>query len=486
MENDKIIEKIINNYEKKKSNDKIKLVISFDGVKNVLTEFIIDDYGSRIGITKTLKDDFIRDNIIFNDIDIKSFKNYLYENRAFNIEKSQIEIIRGIDQTKNKPLLEIDFKYKTIKYNVPLIKKIDNEPEYVKTLIDTIFLNNNIYLEFIYDFIAQYVTQHRTNQRVALILKGGRGLGKTLFIDILRMMFDITGVRNYDTSRFNSHKANTKLIVYDEADSINENKNNFRQLENIIKKDLGSSFQEIELKGKDKKITKSSFYLIVATNNNFPITISEKPIDTKNNQFFVCDFENTNIPLNQRLPKGYNINTEKIRKNLRAFIDKYILNSPKEISPYQKILNYQKNNYRYGLIVPITNAELDLVESTKTKTDRAIDQMFELIVNRELNGIYDNNNYEIISGKTIIDNILTNNKGYSYISYRVIENIHYENRIISTPINKKGFETYLKKENINFENNKSKKYNGKTQKGYKIDSKDLHNFLKENFDFKPK
>jgi hypothetical protein len=482
------IEKIITDYEKKKSNNKVKIVISFDGVKNVLTEFIIDDYGLRIGITKTLKDNFIKSNIIENENekDIKDFKNYLYEYRAFNLEKAPVDIIRGIAQTKDKPLLDIDFKYKNIKHNVPLIAKINNNAEYVKTLIDTIFLNEPIYLEFIYDFIAQYITQHRTNQRVAIILKGGRGIGKTLFIDILRMMFDITGVRNYDTSRFNSHKANTKLIVYDEADSISENKNNFRQLENIIKKDLGSSLQEIELKGKDKRMSQSSFYLIVATNNSFPITISEKPIDTKNNQFFVCDFKNTSEPLNQRLPKGYNINTEMIRSNLRAFLDKYILNSPYEVSPYQKVLKYDKDNYRYGLVVPITDAELELVESTKTKTDRAIDAMFELIVNRTLNGIKDNNNNEIIPGKTIIDKVLTNNKGFSYISYNIIENIHYENKFINSQINKKGFETYLKKENIKFENNILKKYNGKVQRGYKINSKDLHKFLKESFDFESK
>jgi len=47
-------------------------------------------------------------------------------------------------------------------------------------------------------------------------------------------------------------------------------------------------------------------------------------------------------------------------------------------------------------------AELELVESTKTKTDRAIDAMFELIVNRTLNGIKDNNNNNNTSISCII------------------------------------------------------------------------------------
>jgi len=480
------IKKLITNYENKHSDEETKTIISYDGIKNVITEFNIDNYGIRIGITKNLKDDFIKDKIIKDNknIDIKDFKNYLFEYRAFNIEKSQIEIIRKLNKNINEPL-QIDFKHRDIKYYVPLIQKIDNNPDYVKTIIDTIFLKNPVYLQFIYDFIAQYITQHRTTQRVAIILKGGRGIGKTLFIDILRMLFDITAVRNYDTSRFNSHKANTKLIVYDEADSVSENKNNFKQLENIIKKDLGSSIQEIELKGKDKRITKSSFYLIVATNNNFPITISEKPIDTKNNQFFVCDFNNIDKPLSERLPKNFQINSEKIKRNLRAFIDKYILNSPNEISSYERVIKFNKDNYRYGLVVPITDEELDLVESSKTKVDRAIDSMFELIVDRKLNGINDNNNIELISGHTIIKNILNNNKGFSYISYNIIENIHFENKLISQ-INKKGFETYLKKENIKFEKNISKKYDKNNQRGYKINSRDLHKFLKENFQFEPK
>ena len=84
-----------------------------------------------------------------------------------------------------------------------------------------------------------------------------------------------------------------------------------------------------------------------------------------------------------------------------------------------------------------------------------------------------------------MDKLLINNKGFCYISYDVIENIHYENKFINSQINKKGFETYLKKENIKFERNKNKKYDGKQQKSYKINAKDLHNFLEENFDFEP-
>jgi len=496
----KNIEEIIQRYETKhssidkKKEKQIKVVVHTDGSRYLITTFKIDNQGLKIINESILKDNIIA-YLFFNNIiddiknnnekaaeikktlkrEIENFKLYLFQNRSFNLSKTYFKYIRGLNDTKDKEILELDYKYRELNYNIPLISLIDDSnSDYVKTLIDTIFLNNQEYLLFIYEFIAQYVTEHRTNQRVAIILKGGRGIGKTLFIDILRMLFDDMSVRNFDTGRFNTHKANTKLIVYDEADSVNESKNTYKQLENIIKKDLGSSYQEIEAKGKEKEVIKSSFYLIIATNNNYPITISEKPINTKNNQFFVCDFKNVQGSLTDRLPKDYTINPKTIRRNLRAFINKYILTD----QILSNLESYEKDNYRYGLNVPITKEELELVESTKTKVDRAIESMFDLIINEEIK------HTGSIAKTSIIDSFKIDKKGYCFVSNLVISNLKKDNDVINSEINNKGFESYLKRYNIEYHKKSQRVRIANEQKtivtkGYKIHYSDLKKHLKD-------
>ncbi len=378
---------------------------------------------------------------------------YCMEHRSIQLDKIQLKEIRGINKTQGKPFFDIDFTGETVNLNYQLTKGVGGDPEYIKNILDEIFTYNKEALTFIYDFIYQYVTEYRSAAKATIILKGGRAMGKNVFVDIMGSFFDGTSVRKHDNSRFNSERLNAKIIYKDESEESKEGNSNFKDLEKMAKESSGSEWQEIERKGKDKIIARSTYYLIILSNNDSVMTISEKPVDTRNNQFFVWDFE-TKVPLSTRIAKNFPDmdfygGSGLIKKNARAFLDKYILNDiAAENGPSLRSLDYK--GYRYGIPVPITRAELQLAEDTKTKADRSFEMMIELIVNKE----FEDKTFSIND----LNNLLTepDKNGNVFIFTFILNAAARNNDSLETKINIKSVIKYCNNNNIEFIANKSK------------------------------
>ena len=424
-------------------------------------------------------------NTKLDNTQVKELSNaltmYVLENRKILLDKVIIKEIRGINETKDKPFFELDFDRERAYLNYPLTRG-QGDPEYIKNILDEVFLNNKQALTFIYDFIYQYVTEYRSSARATIILKGGRGMGKNVFVDILASFFGGDSVRKMDNSRFNSERLNAKVILKDESEESKEGKNNFKDLEKMAKESSGSEYQEIELKGKDKILEKTTYYLIILSNNDTVMTISEAPKDEKNNQFFVWDFEDNTEPLSSRIAKKFPDmefyqGSGLLKKNARAFLDKYIfwnaeiIDSPAERVPYYK-------NCRYGIPVPITSAELELVESTKTKADRSFEMLVELITAQEIRStaLEANDIHELFT--------VSDTKGRVFLATKIINSASKDNNSLETSLNIKSVVKYCKNYNIKCEPNKAKRFrpNGSLTrqmvKGVYLDGKDLERVFK--------
>ena len=229
----------------------------------------------------------------------------------------------------------------------PEVELEDNA--FIDAVLEQIF---GKYSAFIKSWIAYYTYTNHKHLPV-IILTGPRATGKSLFADMISMIYQPIAGRFDTTSVYTEHNG-LKLAVIEEADEIDNKK-----LYSILK-DVGGTDKLIKnVKYGPKTLVKNNLNVIVLSNNRIPIYLkaNELPTDESNNQFFVYHLNKLKGPINNRL-----------KYEIEQRIGHWLRTDIKDL--YEKLKqNPDKLNNRYQIPVPVTDDELLLFENNKTESE---------------------------------------------------------------------------------------------------------------------
>lgn len=239
----------------------------------------------------------------------------------------------------------------------------DKENDFVETYLKDVF---GKYTSFIKEWLAIYCY---TNYKKlpTLVFKGKRGTGKNTFAEMVMSIFPaLSGIVKDLDGDFNPNSVN-KLVIIDENDS----KKSISYT--TLKKYSGQEYIEVNKKYQPQYQVRNNMNIIVLSNDMIPIVAerTEKPTDSKNNQFFVYEFKKF----------GGSIDPD-LQKKLRNRLGHYIRTELKTV--YE---SHKPNGYRYSIDVPITMEEEALFDNNTTEIqDLVADFLSQL--NDCLNGEY--------------------------------------------------------------------------------------------------
>lgn len=231
--------------------------------------------------------------------------------------------------------------------------------EYAKELEDVVYHileKDEEAFTFFMDWMAQYVCEYRIKaNKCSIILTGVRGSGKnTLIESIVGAMFQTREInkrdKNIDNTQFGD-LFTTKLALLDETELDNE------KIEDMLKAASGGEAIKVRKLYANAHHHQPYGYGVVLSNNRRVVNLTDTEMFAADNQFF-----NKHLihPLRSKLQVVADENY--INRRLRAFIDFTL------IPRYLKKIKGNKNNYRYGILVPITKEN---VQSRKIKDRNA-------------------------------------------------------------------------------------------------------------------
>jgi len=122
-------------------------------------------------------------------------------------------------------------------------------------------------------FFAHLVQCPEQKPEVAIVLRGGKGVGKTMVAetigDLLGRHFLLTSDRRYLTGNFNGHLENCLMLVLDEAFWSGD-----KQAEGTLKNLITGREHVIEHKGKEPYVVANKTRIIICSNENWVVPVS--------------------------------------------------------------------------------------------------------------------------------------------------------------------------------------------------------------------
>jgi len=122
-------------------------------------------------------------------------------------------------------------------------------------------------------FFAHLVQCPEQKPEVAIVLRGGKGVGKTMVAetigDLLGRHFLLTSDRRYLTGNFNGHLENCLMLALDEAFWSGD-----KQAEGTLKNLITGREHVIEHKGKEPYVVANKTRIIICSNENWVVPVS--------------------------------------------------------------------------------------------------------------------------------------------------------------------------------------------------------------------
>jgi len=145
--------------------------------------------------------------------------------------------------------------------------------------------NEDLYT-YVRKWMAHCIQKPEEMPRVALVLRGGQGIGKGRFVDFFGALF-VDGFMSFSsieqiTGQFNGVLKDKLLIYADEAFW-----GGFKKNEGVLKALISEGKQLIELKGKEKFQVNSYKRLIIASNQAWAV-----PVELGDRRFLFCNVSN--------------------------------------------------------------------------------------------------------------------------------------------------------------------------------------------------
>jgi hypothetical protein len=159
----------------------------------------------------------------------------------------------------------------------------DLHQSYLDHIRDNICSGNEDYYAYLLGWMARTVQQPDRPGEVAIVLRGGRGTGKSFFSNHFRRLFGRHGMQvsnsGHLVGNFNSHLEDLVLLFADEAFFAGDKKH-----QSILKTLVTEETLAIEAKGVDVRMTSNCIHLIMASNDEHVI-----PAGDDERRFFVLE-----------------------------------------------------------------------------------------------------------------------------------------------------------------------------------------------------
>lgn len=156
--------------------------------------------------------------------------------------------------------------------------------EHVKT---NICGNDEKVLMYLLCWMARTVQKPNTPGEVAIVLRGGKGTGKTIFADVFGRLFGrhywAVADAKYIVGNFNAHLRDCVVLFGDEAFWAGDRKH-----ESVLKSLITSRMLVIESKGVDAETASNNVHLIMASNSDWVV-----PASYDERRFLVLDVAKT-------------------------------------------------------------------------------------------------------------------------------------------------------------------------------------------------
>lgn len=223
------------------------------------------------------------------------------------------------------------------------------------------YLNDRFgdHIIFIKQWLAVYA--YTNYQKLpTLILKGGRGTGKSTFAEIVGEIYpQLTAEWHGHESDF-TYEVEKKLLI------VEENETSAMNQYKTLKKYAGQKYATVNKKFKDPYRVRNNMSMIMLTNEAIPMYAAreEAPTNDANNQFFVYEFPDLSATIDPQL-------SDKILDRLGH----YIRTELKTV--YDRL---DTAGYRYSISVPITQEEEAMFKSNVTDIEHTADRFIEKLV----------------------------------------------------------------------------------------------------------
>lgn len=152
--------------------------------------------------------------------------------------------------------------------------------DHIKTNICS---GNDEYYDYLINWMARAVQQPNTQGEVAVVLRGGRGTGKSFFANHFGQLFGrhfmAVSSSSHLTGNFNGHTADLVLLFADEAFYAGDKKH-----QSVLKTMITEPMRAIERKGVDVEVQRNYIHLILASNDDHVV-----PAGMDERRFLVLD-----------------------------------------------------------------------------------------------------------------------------------------------------------------------------------------------------
>ena len=163
----------------------------------------------------------------------------------------------------------------------------DRHLRYLEHIKTNICSGDEKALEYLLCWMARAVQKPNTPGEVAIILRGGKGTGKTVFADVLGRLFGrhywAVADAKYIVGNFNAHLRDCVVLFGDEAFWAGDRKH-----ESVLKALITGRTLVIESKGVDAETSSNNVHLIMASNAEWVV-----PASYDERRFLVLDVAKT-------------------------------------------------------------------------------------------------------------------------------------------------------------------------------------------------
>lgn len=384
---DMVIKKLEETFNKNLNADMCQLVLVGNKFKLVSAGYRFRKY--------YINTSDVPSSALFIDIPTKEkalFKDILMEkmiNTRYLAKEPYLEISAGLQEGTPVNLYTLEKMLKRESYSITAFDAFTGKLEvvapvvpgdmydteaadYVERILSRIFSTGNYnYLPIIKKFLAQLVFEKRTKARASLVLTGARGTGKSFFINYIAGAFYDDSCKVYMQNGFNEWAEATKIISVEES---GEEKGNLKRLYNEIKDHSGSSDITVNKKFQNTYKAPSTSYFIISTNDEFGFYIGDS--GASNEQFIVIEFNESQVMKDDDITwHGLGINTEKIRKSLKAYAYHYL-------RPIYVEMVENESGFRYGFNTKIKTSGLEKLRyNSRSFNDETFEEIEDIIIN---------------------------------------------------------------------------------------------------------
>jgi hypothetical protein len=243
---------------------------------------------------------------------------------------------------------------------IPAIRSKVKDNAFVDKWLEALFQK---YAGFIKEWLALYVYTNYSRLPVLILHGQLRGTGKTTFAEVVGKLFHPLYTRGTGDDVYTEYNA-AKLLHIDEQNTDG------KTLYNLLKLVGGNDELSVNIKYGPKYMVRNNLNVIITTNQLKPIHVESGELtqNPSNNQFFVHEFLHSLTSVDRD-----------IQQKLMDRIGHYSRTELKQV--FDSIQGSSKaQQHRYGIPVPITDAQQRLFNLGVTSIEREAEEIWQALV----------------------------------------------------------------------------------------------------------